>query len=176
MKINDEIRIMILDALLKKNAVKPNIEQIKKYTGLHKGTVVSSLNFLEKEGIISGYGPKIDFRKFGYKLETSMLLQLDLCNEDLFEKFLAQTRKDPHCYWVSGMLGASNWNVIVRQIHADVESYQKHMQANYYNKVKDIYKLITDRQIFFTTEPVYKNVSRTESLIKMIKQKSGFDF
>lgn len=174
MKIDDEIRIKILEALVKKAAVKPNIEMIKKYTNLHKGTILSSLKFLEEKGIILGYGPKIDFRKLGYKLEAASLLQLDLCNKELFEEFLSHAKKDPNIYWISGILGASNWNVIMRQIHADVESYQKHMQENYYNKIKDIYKLISDRQIFFTTEPVYKNVSRTESLIEIIKQKKGF--
>ena len=39
-----------------------------------------------------------------------------------------------------------------------------------------IYKAIKDRQIFYVTDPSYKNESRTDSVIEIIKAEKGFQF
>ncbi|MDO8427732.1 MAG: hypothetical protein Q7S92_00795 [Candidatus Diapherotrites archaeon] len=174
MRIDDEVRLTLLNALLKKNAVKPSLQELKRITGYHKATIVSSLKFLEEQGLISGYGPKIDFRKFGYKLEVTTLLQVNLSKKDLFSVFSEKVKQDSHAYWFSGMLGVKHWNVLIKHIFQDVESYQKHMQQEYYNAIPGIYDLIEDREIIFTTEPVYKSASRTKSLIEVIKKSKGF--
>ncbi len=87
MKIDDEIRIKIMDALMKKRAVAPNIRQLKKYTGYHMATIKSSLDFLRKEGVLEGYGPKLNFRKFGYKLEAKTMFHIDTSEKKAFKKF-----------------------------------------------------------------------------------------
>jgi len=175
MKPDDEIRLKILSSLLSKGAVKPNIKQIKRETGFHKSTILSSLAFLEKEGILSGYGPKIDFRKFGYSLEIITLIQADLFNKPVLEEFLSEAKKDPSLYWLSEIFGSGTYNVLMRQVHEDVESYNKHMQQCYYSKIKDIYNLVLTKQVFFTTEPIFKNVSRTRSIIGLIKKDRGLE-
>jgi len=175
MKVDDEIRINVLNALLKKNSVKPSLKQLKKLTGYHKSTIKSSLNFLEEKNLIQGYGPKINFRALGYNLEVTSLLQADISKKDLFEKYLKIAKKDPHLYWLSGMLGVGNLNLVGRHIYADVESYQKHMQEAYYDKIPNIFEFLKDKQILFTTEPIYKNASRTKSIIEIIKEKKGFE-
>ncbi|MCD6247100.1 MAG: Lrp/AsnC family transcriptional regulator [Candidatus Diapherotrites archaeon] len=170
MSITDAVRIAVLEALLKKGSVKPNIKQIKHYTGFHKATIISSLDFLEKAGLIQGYGPKINFRVLGYNLEVTTLFQADLSRKKAMDAFLEQVAKDPHMYWFSGMLGSGNWNLIARHIYRDVESYRKHTEEHYFEKVPGIYDLIRDRQIFFTTEPIYKSASRTKSIVEIIKR------
>jgi len=174
MKIDDEVRIKVLEALLQKGAVIPNIRQIKRHTGLHKATIKSSLDFLVKQNILNGFGPKINFREFGYRLEPLELLQIDLSQKTLFEKFLNEAKKDPHIYRISAIIGAGNWNVAIRHFYSDIESFHKHTQKAYYEKIPRIYDLIKDRQIFYGTEPFYKVESRTKSIIEIIKHKKGF--
>jgi DNA-binding Lrp family transcriptional regulator len=175
MQLYDEGRIKVLEALLAKNAVKPNIQQLKTRTKMHKSTLKSSLAFLEQQGVVHGYGPKIDFRRLGYKLEVTTLMQVDLSQRELFNKFLDRARQDPHMYWLSGLLASSNYNIIARHIYSDVESFWKHMQEYYYEQIPDLYSLIRDKQIFFTTEPVYKSESRTKSIIQLIKHARGME-
>jgi len=168
MKPTDSIRINVLDALLKKNSVQPNIRQIKKRTGYHKATVKSSLDFLKKEGILTGFGPKIDFRKLGYNLEVWSLCQLDFGQQKAFEKFLEAVEKDPHVYWFASIIGSGNWNVIRRHIHKDVESYHNQLQKRYM-PIPGYHDLVKDTQSFFSVEPTFKNESRTKSIIELIK-------
>ncbi len=173
MKIDDATRLGLLEALLKKRSVKPNIRQLKSCTGLHKATIKSSLDFLEKEGVITGYGPKINFRPLGFKLEVTTLLQADLSNKKIFSLLMDKAADDPHLYWFSGMLGSSNWNLVMRQIYRDVESYRQHFEEHYFRGIPFIYDFIRDRQILFTTEPVYKSTSRTNSIIESILMERG---
>jgi len=167
--IVDATRVKILEALLKEGSVRPNIKRIKQYTGFHKATIISSLEFLEKAGLIQGYGPKINFRTLGYNLEVTMLLQADLSQKETLNIFLEKAMQDPHLYWFSGMLGSGNWNILTRHIYKDVESYRRHIESYYYESIPDIYKFIRDRNIFFTTEPIYKSTSRTKSIIELIR-------
>lgn len=173
MKVDDKTRLSILEALSQKRSVKPNLRQIKSYTGLHKATIKSSLAFLEKKGIITGYGPKINFRELGFKLEVTTLLQADLSKKNIFDDLMKKAEKDTHLYWFSGMLGSSNWNIVMRQIYRDVESYRKHFEEHYFKGIPSIYDFIKDRQILFTTEPVYKSQSRTNSIIESILMERG---
>ncbi|MBU1121065.1 MAG: Lrp/AsnC family transcriptional regulator [archaeon] len=175
MKLDDEIRLNVLDALMKKNSVVPNIRQVKRHCGYHKATIKSSIDFLSKEGLIEGFGPRINFKKFGYKLEAIEMLQIDFAEKELFNKFLQAVNKDPHIYRLSAIIGSGNWNLMVRHFYSDVESFHDNSQKNYFEKIKGIYDLIQDRLIFFSTEPFYKSVSRTKSLIDVIKKEKGID-
>jgi DNA-binding Lrp family transcriptional regulator len=174
MKIDDEIRLKIIESLLKKGSVSPNMRQIKRNTGFHKATIKSSLDFLEKEGVLQGWGPKVNFRKFGYNLEAITMYQMETSERDKFRKLLERVEHDPHLYNISSVIGSGNWNFIARHFYKDVESYHKATQEHYYS-MPGIFDLIKDRLIFYATEPVYKSVSRTESIIKIIKQEKGFE-
>lgn len=168
MKLTDKVRVNVLDALLKKNSVQPNIRQIKKHTGYHKATIKSSLDFLHKEGALLGFGPKVDFRKLGYNLEVLSLLQVDFSQQKGFEKFLEGLEKDPHVYWVSSIIGTGNWNVLCRHVHKDVEAFHKEQQARY-AAMPGYHDLVKNIQSFFSVEPVFKSESRTKSIIELIK-------
>ncbi len=172
--IDDEIRLNILNALLQKGTVQPNIRRLQKITGYHKATIKASLDFLEKEGVLEGYGPKVGFRKFGYNLEAKVMLQIDSSEKEIFNKYLKQAEKDPHLYRMTAIIGSGNLNIMTNHLYPDVESYHKNVQERYYESIPGIYKLIKDRQIFYATEPYYKNVSRTSSLIELIRKEKGF--
>jgi len=173
MQLTDEVRLNILEALLKKGSVVPNLRQIKRHTGYHLATIKASLDFLQKEGLLEGFGPKVNFRKLGHKLESIVLIQADLSEEKRLGKFLAASEKDPHLYRLSSIIGSGNWNLVARYIHRDVESFHKSEQENYFEKIPGIYNLIRDKDIFFTTGPHYKNESRTKSIIEIIKREKG---
>jgi DNA-binding Lrp family transcriptional regulator len=171
---DDEIRVNILDALLKKRSVVPNINQIQNYTGYHKATIRSSLDFLLKGGLLEGFGPKVNFRKFGYKLEPMVMLQADLSEKNSFDSFLKAANSDSNLIRLSAIIGSGNWNLVAQFVHKDVESYHKADEENYQKKVPSFFKLIRDKQVFYTTEPYYKNVSRTKALIELIKKEKGY--
>ena len=176
MRLDDEIRLKILDALLQKRSVVPNIRQIQKYTGFHKATIKSSLDFLQKEGLLQGFGPKLDFKKLGYKLEVRSFFQLDMSDKKVFDDVLKAISEDPNLYRATAVIGSGNWNFMVSHIYRDVESYHKGIMEKYYQKIPGIYKSIKDRQIFYVTEPSYKNESRTNSVIDIIKAEKGMQF
>jgi len=173
-QLDDEIRLNILNALLQKGTLQPNIRRLQKITGYHKATIKASLDFLEKEGVLEGYGPKISFKKFGYNLEAKVMLQMDRSEKDIFNKFLKQVENDPHLYRMTSIIGSGNWNIMTNHLYPDVESYHKNVQKTYYESIPGIYKLIKDRQIFYATEPYYKNASRTSSVIELIRKKKGY--
>ena len=173
MQLTDEVRLNILETLLDKGSVSPNLRQLKRRTGYHLATIKGSLEFLKKEGLLEGFGPKVNFRKLGYKLESIVLIQADLSEEKVFKKFLDAVKGDPHLYRMSSIIGSGNWNLLARHIHRDVESYHKSDQETYAEKIPGICSLIKDRDIFYTTEPYYKNESRTKSIIEIIKREKG---
>lgn len=175
MKLDDEIRLNILAALLKPGAVSPNIRAIQKYTGYHKATIKSSLNFLAKEGLLTGFGPKADFRKFGYKLEVLTLLHADLTKKTALDKFIGQAKADDNLYFLSGIIGYGNFNMVSRHIYKDVESYHADLSKKYSEAIPGLSDLIKSREIFYITEPLYKSDSRTESMVRAIRRARGHD-
>ncbi|MDO8647143.1 MAG: hypothetical protein Q7R70_01875 [Candidatus Diapherotrites archaeon] len=173
MKSDDSTRIKILWALNEKGIVSPIIERVKRQTKLHKATVKSSIDFLEKNGVIVGYGPKVIFKKLGYELEILELLQVDLSEKHTFELFLKEAQKDPHVYMMAPIIGSGNLNIVLKHIHKDIESFHKYSNTNYYERIPGLYKLIKDRQIFYISAPTYKNEPRTKSIIKIIREENG---
>jgi len=173
MKMDDEARLNILAALLKQGSVTPNIRQIQKLTGYHKATIKSSLDFLAKEGLLTGYGPKVDFRKFGYRLEVLTLMQADLTDKEFVRKFVAEVKKDENLYSLSGILGSGNWNLLARHIYTDIESYHKGVSQKYFEKLSGIHDFMKGQELFYVTEPFYKLDSRTDSLIQAIRKSRG---
>ena len=175
MSLTDEIRINILDALLKKNSVVPNFRQIKRYTGYHLATVKGSLEFMQKQGFLAGFGPKINLRQLGYNLEVISMAQVDFSKKDIFEKLVAAHNSDPNVYRACSVIGPSNWNYITHHIYKDIDSYHQNIRKTYYEKIPELYDIVKDRQIYYETEPVYKNASRTESVLKIIKADLGHE-
>jgi len=175
MKVDDEVRLNILDALLEKSCTQPNMRRIKAKTKYHLATIKSSIDFLQKEGIVTGYGPKMSFWKLGYKLEAVELLHVDFSKPQLVEKYLAAVKADPHVYALNSIMGSGNFNVMSMQFYTDVESYHKNLQDNYVKKIPDYYEIVKDRQVFYITEPTFKRGSRTDSIIQLLRRSIGLD-
>jgi DNA-binding Lrp family transcriptional regulator len=172
-KVDDEIRLKILEALLKAGTVAPNIRQIQKTTGFHKATIKGALDFLKKEGVLQGFGPKINMKKFGQSLEIFFFVQADTSQKKIFEKFLETAKDDPHLFRISAIIGSGNWNLLARFIYRDIESFHDELQKKYYDAIPGFYDLVKSRQVFYATEPQYKSSSRTDSIIQIIKKEKG---
>jgi DNA-binding Lrp family transcriptional regulator len=173
MKVDDEIRLDILKSLLDKGCTQPNLRRIKAKTKYHLATIKGSLDFLLKEGIVSGFGPKIASWKLGYKLEAIELLQLDFSKTALVEKYLEIVQNDPHVYSLSSVMGSGNFNVMSFQFYSDVEAYHQNIQENYVKKIPGYYEVVKDRQVFYLTEPTFKRSSRTDSIIQLMRKERG---
>ncbi|MFA5357370.1 MAG: Lrp/AsnC family transcriptional regulator [archaeon] len=175
MRVDDSIRLDILKGLLESNSVQPNLRRLKAKTKYHLATIKASLDFLKKEGILLGYGPKIAFWKLGYKLEAVELLQLDFSKQELVEQYLKAAENDPHVYALYSIMGSGNFNVVSSQFYSDVESYHKNLQERYVKKIPNYYDVVKDRQVFYMTEPTFKRGSRTDSIIEIMRKKTGMD-
>ncbi|MFH1663689.1 MAG: hypothetical protein ABH986_02685 [archaeon] len=173
MKPDDSIRLKTLEALLKKGSVVPNMRQVKRYSGFHKATIKSSVDFMMKDGVLQGFGPKIDFNKFGFKLEVIEMLQVDFAEKEILKNFLAAVEKDDNIYMVSGVIGPGKWNLLLRHFYRDIESFHESTTKKYYEKIKGIHKLIKDRQIIYATAPFHKIGSRTSSIISILEKEKG---
>jgi DNA-binding Lrp family transcriptional regulator len=175
MDIGDEARIRVLLSLGKKGSVSPNIAGIQRESGLHKATIKSSLAFLSQKGVLAGFGPKVHFKNFGYKLEVVSILQLDLSEEAVLTQFLASCQSDPHVYGVSSIIGSGNWNLMLRHYYRDVESFHADWEKNFTKKIPGLFRLVRDRQVFYLADPVYKEASRTDSVLSLLKSEKGMD-
>jgi DNA-binding Lrp family transcriptional regulator len=175
MKIDDEVRLNILKVLLDKGCTQPNLRRIKSKTKYHLATIKSSIDFLQKEGVVKGYGPKLAFWKLGYKLEALELLQIDFSKQEAVDAYLEIMNNDPHVYYFGSIMGSGNFNVISWQFYEDVESYHKNLQERYVKKTKNYYEVVKDRQVFYLTEPIFKRSSRTDSVIKTLREKIALD-
>ncbi len=175
MRVDDEIRLNVLKGLLSKGSVQPNLKVLKRVTGYHKATIKSSLEFLKQEGVISGFGPKINIKAFDYLLEAKTIFQIDISKKDLFNSFLKVIERDPHVYRLSASIGSGNLNFFADHIYKDVESFHKYFSKNYEEGINGFFDLVKDKQVLYTTQPIFKNVSRTESIINLIRLERGFD-
>jgi DNA-binding Lrp family transcriptional regulator len=173
MHIDDAARIRVLEAMLSKASVSPNLNQLQRKARLHKATVKASIEFLKREGVLDGFGPKVNFRKFGYGLEVISLLQVDLSEKTVFEQFLQQALNDPHFFDLSSVMGSGNWNLLARHFYKDIESFHRNWEENYAKAIPGLFKLVRDRQTFYVTEPRYKSSSRTFSILEAIKKEKG---
>ena len=95
-KINDSIRVKILDAMRKKGSVVPNVRQIQKITGFHRATIKSSIQFLEKENFITGYRPLLDPKVVGFNLNAMQYMQVNFSEKEKFKKYVFFA--NPNCY------------------------------------------------------------------------------
>ncbi len=175
MKVDDEVRLMVLDALQHKGNVQPIIQRIKKKCRLHKATIKASIDFLEKQGTIASYGPRVIFKELGYNLEVLELMQVDLSEKKTFDAFLNEMEKDVHIYMVAPIIGTGNLNLVIKHVHKDVESFHNHQNKNYYQKIPGLYKIIQDRRIFYLATPLYKNRSRSSCMIEIARQERGLE-
>lgn len=173
-KVDDEIRIRILLALLQKGTLVPNLEEIRRLTGYHKNTIRKSLEFLKGEGALLDYVPYVDPKVFGFNLLPINILQFDMSEEEGLESWVKSVEADPNVFFRSNLMGSGKWNMLSMSFYRDMESYNEGVKRKYYSKTPEVYKLTKDVQSFYASQPFFKKVPRGKAIVDSIMAEKGY--
>ena len=172
-KSDDRIRLKVLSALFDKNGLKPNIDHISKKTGLTRRTIYNSLEFLNENRVIQEYHPVIDVSKLGFMLYSISLLQVDMTKTKTLNEFKKKLANDSNVHWVSDIVGADTYNIIIMEVHRSVEEHTSSMKKKYYTKIPGYSKLVTKRTIIYNSlddENIYKQAHLPKQVIDILRK------
>jgi Lrp/AsnC family transcriptional regulator, leucine-responsive regulatory protein len=117
----DDFDLRILRALAS-NARATNVE-IAQQIGLSEAPCSRRIHRLEKEGVIAGYGVRIDPGAVGIRITAFITLTLDMVSAQSADRFAEVVMESPHvlaCYIVSGSAYA-----LLHVAAADIRSYSE---------------------------------------------------
>lgn len=173
-RLDDEVRIRIMLALLQAGALAPNLERIKQLTGYHKNTIQKSLKFLKAQGALTGYAPLIDPKAFGFKLQPIGIMQFDMSDKKGLDAWVRNVKADPNVYFRSNLVGSGKWNMMSMSIYKDMESYSEGVRRKYYAETPEVYRLTKDIQVFYASEPFFRQVPRAKVVVDSIIAEKGY--
>lgn len=169
MQHDDGLRLRVLDALYEPGALRPNLYFMRRKTGLHLNTLSSSLQYLEKEGIIFEYIPRINRLMYGLNLLGYVLLQLPT-NTPYFERLVEHVKQDPHVLVFSSLI-SGEYNLVLEFLNRDIDEFNQVLQG-YYQLFPEL--LTAKKDIIYVTPPIYKNNSRSFTALSIVKKELGF--
>lgn len=168
-QLKDETRLSIIKALFEPGALKPHLKSIQRATGMHLATISSSLDFLQQEGILTGYFPRVNPLAFDLKLFGFLLIQLPTVPKPKFQKLVDYARKDPHLLTFTSLAGTDH-NLCMEFLHTDINAFNRALQR-YYEAFPQL--VSAKREIVYVTEPIYKNFSRSQTVLNILKKELG---
>jgi len=169
MKIDDDIRLSIMDALTDEAAAKPNIEYIAEKTGLSRRTIYNSLEFLRDNNVFSGFIPVIDKARLGFNITKVCLMDIDLDKEEDIRKMKADLLNNPRCYWFSDIIGSDAYNFFIMSVYRSIDECH-HFSRNCCNYAD----LIKGKQFFYLDtghEHLHKNINPAKCAINLLLEK-----
>ncbi len=172
-KLLDPIRIKILSAMRKKDVLSPNVRHIKRLTGFHRSTIKSSIESLEKSGLITGYAPSIDPVVAGYGLRVWTFLQMDLSNDNANKGFQQIVKTIPNVYHCSEVITDKGYNVSIGYLAKSVEDYYNNIQRQYFTTYPQVYNYIKERTVFYLSQPNYVQKNVSDTLIDVLEKEAG---
>jgi DNA-binding Lrp family transcriptional regulator len=172
-KILDPIRVKILSAMRKKEVLSPNIRHLKRLTGFHRATIKSSIESLEKSGLITGYIPAIDPVVAGYGLKVWTYLQMDLSNDSANKNFQKIIKTIPNIYHCSEVITDKGYNISLGYLAKSVEDYYNNIQRQYSTNYPQIYNYIKERTVFYLSQPNYVQKNQSDTLIDILEKDAG---
>lgn len=174
-KILDPIRIKILSSMRKQGVLVPNIRQLKKHTGFHRATIKSSIELMEKQGLIKHYIPTVNSSVAGYGLRVWTFLQMDISNQKLLNNLKKIMTKIPNIYHCSEVITERGYNIAIGYLAKNVEDYYNNIQRKYFINYPDIYNNIKDRSVFYLSEPTYIQKSHSSTIIDILEKEQGIE-
>lgn len=174
-KILDSIRIKILSSMRKEGVLVPNIRQLKKHTGFHRATIKSSIDLMEKQGLIKHYIPSLNASTAGYGLRVWTFLQMDISNEKTKNYLKKIITTIPNIYHCSEVITERGYNIAIGYLAKNVEDYYNNIQRQYFLNYPEIYNHIKERTVFYLSEPMYVQKSHSSALIDILEKEQGFD-
>ncbi|HRS42958.1 MAG TPA: hypothetical protein P5530_03765 [Candidatus Diapherotrites archaeon] len=174
-KILDPIRIKILSSMRKQGVLVPNIRQLKKHTGFHRATIKSSIELMEKQGLIKHYIPTVNSSVAGYGLRVWTFLQMDISNQKLLNNLKKIMTKIPNIYHCSEVITERGYNIAIGYLAKNVEDYYNNIQRKYFINYPDIYNNIKDRSVFYLSDPTYIQKSHSSTIIDILEKEQGIE-
>ena len=174
-KINDSIRVKILDAMRKKGSVVPNVRQIQKITGFHRATIKSSIQFLEKENFITGYRPLLDPKVVGFNLNAMQYMQVNFSEKEKFKKYLELVTQDKSVYLCSEVISDSSFSLALGYLSRNIESHHINIKNKYVLGLSNYFDFIKQNSTFYLSSPVYKNLNQIDVIIDLLKEELAID-
>ena len=174
-KILDSIRIKILSSMRKEGVLVPNIRQLKKHTGFHRATIKSSIELMEKQGLIRHYIPSLNATVAGYGLKVWTYIQMDISNEKITNNLKKIITTIPNIYHCSEVITERGYNIAIGYLAKNVEDYYNNIQRQYFLNYPEIYNYIKERTVFYLSEPMYVQKSHSSALIDILEKEQGFD-
>jgi DNA-binding Lrp family transcriptional regulator len=174
-KVNDSIRVKILDAMRKKGSIVPNVRQIKKITGFHRATIKSSIQFLEKENFITGYRPLLDPKVVGFNLNAMQYMQINFSEKDKFKKYLELVKDDKSVYLCSEVISDNSFSLALGYLSRNIESHHINIKKKYILGISNYFDFIKQNSTFYLSSPVYKNLNQIDVIIDLLKEELAID-
>lgn len=172
-KTLDPIRVKILSAMRKKGVLSPNIRHLKRLTGFHRATIKSSIEGLEKAGLITGYVPAINPYIAGFNLNIWAFLKMDLSKEVAIKNFNAVIKDIPNVYHCSEVITDKGYNLCVGYLARSVEDYYNNIQRQYFISHPQVYDNVKERSVFYCSQPNYVQKNPSNTIIDILEKESG---
>lgn len=159
----------------KQGVLVPNIRQLKKHTGFHRATIKSSIELMEKQGLIKHYIPTVNSSVAGYGLRVWTFLQMDISNQKLLNNLKKIMTKIPNIYHCSEVITERGYNIAIGYLAKNVEDYYNNIQRKYFINYPDIYNNIKDRSVFYLSDPTYIQKSHSSTIIDILEKEQGIE-
>ncbi len=174
-KILDPIRVKILSSMRKERVLVPNIRQLKKHTGFHRATIKSSIDFMEKQGLIKHYIPSLNASIAGYGLRVWTYLQMDISNKKTNVNLRKIVTSIPNVYHCSEVITEKGYNIAIGYLAKNVEDYYNNVQRQYFYNSPEVYDLVKERTVFYLSDPTYVQKSHSSTLIDILEKEQGIE-
>lgn len=112
----DDMDLKILGEL--RTDSKRPVRELSKILGMHPNTLLQRIKRLEKNGFVSGYSAKLDYRALGYDIHAIVMIKN---HKGVLEgdKYLLDLTKIPEVECVYSIMGSSDCMAMVRAKNRD---------------------------------------------------------
>ncbi|MDA4111573.1 MAG: Lrp/AsnC family transcriptional regulator [Thaumarchaeota archaeon] len=93
--------------------------------GVTRQTVASRISKLQKQGVVSGFKAKIDYRLLGYSTFFVLFLKIGNFDEYLLSKALGEFRASPHVLMDTSVTG--EWDIMQVLAFKDTNEYDEYI-------------------------------------------------
>lgn len=171
---DDETRLKVLNVLLDKGAIRPDVPKIMKITGLDILSVKKALRWLEEEVGVESYYPRVPSRKVGYNTKAMIFFQLDRTKKDSFDDLIRFLEKEPTIISAHKIIGSGKWNFAIRLVAKNLEKFDSLVNEKLLMSIRESKDFILDKHYVFFGEPSFepKSNKRGLALINTSIQKS----
>jgi DNA-binding Lrp family transcriptional regulator len=98
------------------------IKELSTHLNLTSTPIFERIRRLEREGVITGYGARVDADKMGYPLIAYCYVELERHHTEFIEQFIRDIQKLPEvreCYHIAGM-----FDYLLKIYSRDMSDYQ----------------------------------------------------